>query len=482
MLLFFASVDWGYTLGIILSKKTIIDEIDSRFLVAGGAHWAIVLLLYSTTVVAPDVGVLSRGDFPYIASLFGTAIVLLGMLIMSGKDTVLLKTKFFPTISFLLICSATVMYFLMKKGMVSGDFFVLAGVVAGAGTGLVLLFFAEVFTQVKPQRIFFYVAAQNLLGYLIYVVTTTAMSGLADLMVILLAAVQSFYFYESSSNLKPGCRNRKPWLCEDVSPVAFSLLALFVGFCYGAVRCITMSMRIGPSTLTFEDSIGILFGVILLVSSGLIFLHKNPSEYIYQIAFPIIAVAFAMIPFFLSGIFIALSVLQSALAYFYGLLWFFIRLPSQRDAHNSLKTAAAVFFCLQGGQLLGALFIPSSVVTDEGVLYLAVFMLLATVLVLISFFSYQKKRELKISAKVKELNFETQCTQVSEMFELTPRETEIFHFLALGFSPREIEKRLVLSSNTVKSHISHIYTKLNIHSREQMNDVLETTISQAEQE
>lgn len=464
-------------------RKALLDGVDYRFLIAGSAHWAIVLLLYSTTAVAPGIGdwFFLRGDFPYLSSLLGTLVVLLGALIISGKDTALLKTKLLPTASFLLITSATALFFGIGKGLLSEEFFILSGVVAGAGTGLVLLFFVEVFAQVKPQRIFFYVAAQNLFGYLIYMLVTIVASAWADTVVVFLAALQSLFFYQSGSNPKSGYQDRKPWLREDVSPIAFSLLALFVGFCYGVIRCLTVSLRSGSLTLTFGDSLGILFGVALLTSSGLIFLRKNPSEYIYQIAFPIIAVGFVAVPLFLSGVYIALPFFQSALAYSYGLLWFFIRLSCQHNDNNPLKTAAAVFLCLQGGQLIGALVIPPVAVINNGILYLAIVMLFVTSLTLIFFFSYQQHRESKNAERVKELNFETQCSSIAEKYEFTPREAEIFRFLARGLSSKEIEKRLTLSYNTVKSHTSHIYTKLDIHSRDDLNVVLENAMDQLKQ-
>lgn len=50
---------------------------------------------------------------------------------------------------------------------------------------------------------------------------------------------------------------------------------------------------------------------------------------------------------------------------------------------------------------------------------------------------------------------------------LSDREMEILHLLAAGLSNRDIAHRLVLSSGTVKVHISHIYRKLDVRSRTQ---------------
>lgn len=51
---------------------------------------------------------------------------------------------------------------------------------------------------------------------------------------------------------------------------------------------------------------------------------------------------------------------------------------------------------------------------------------------------------------------------------LTPREREVSWLLARGASNREIAETLMISENTVKTHVGHILEKLGIHSRRQV--------------
>ncbi len=50
---------------------------------------------------------------------------------------------------------------------------------------------------------------------------------------------------------------------------------------------------------------------------------------------------------------------------------------------------------------------------------------------------------------------------------LTERENEVLRLIEMGFTNRQISEKLFISVNTTKTHISNIYSKLNVSNRTQ---------------
>lgn len=57
------------------------------------------------------------------------------------------------------------------------------------------------------------------------------------------------------------------------------------------------------------------------------------------------------------------------------------------------------------------------------------------------------------------------CAAIAGQYRLTAREEEILSLLASGAAPSSIEQTLFLSHNTLKTHMRHIYAKLDVHTR-----------------
>lgn len=66
-----------------------------------------------------------------------------------------------------------------------------------------------------------------------------------------------------------------------------------------------------------------------------------------------------------------------------------------------------------------------------------------------------------------------QCFILQDQYGLSSRETEVMELIARGTSVKKIAEKLVISENTVRTHSKHIYTKLDIHKRQELLEMLE---------
>ena len=71
------------------------------------------------------------------------------------------------------------------------------------------------------------------------------------------------------------------------------------------------------------------------------------------------------------------------------------------------------------------------------------------------------------------VSMEDVCQKIAFDYSLTKRECEIFIYLALGRNRPYIQEKLHLAEGTVRTHSSHIYEKLNVHTRQEMLDLIE---------
>jgi DNA-binding NarL/FixJ family response regulator len=55
----------------------------------------------------------------------------------------------------------------------------------------------------------------------------------------------------------------------------------------------------------------------------------------------------------------------------------------------------------------------------------------------------------------------------SFLLPLTPREEDVLVLIASGYSNQEIAERLVVSQETVKTHVKHVYVKVGARDRAQ---------------
>lgn len=65
------------------------------------------------------------------------------------------------------------------------------------------------------------------------------------------------------------------------------------------------------------------------------------------------------------------------------------------------------------------------------------------------------------------------CAQLAREYRLTSRETDVLRLLARGRNAAYIQQELALTHSTVKSYVADVYRKPNVHSHQELIDLVE---------
>lgn len=76
--------------------------------------------------------------------------------------------------------------------------------------------------------------------------------------------------------------------------------------------------------------------------------------------------------------------------------------------------------------------------------------------------------------------YEDRCDDIAEAYRFTEREREILRHLGQGNTIHAVSERLYISESTVKYHVKSMYQKLGIHSRQELIDVISNKRSDSE--
>ncbi len=79
----------------------------------------------------------------------------------------------------------------------------------------------------------------------------------------------------------------------------------------------------------------------------------------------------------------------------------------------------------------------------------------------------------KPSGRPQSADLDERCAIVAHRFQLTPREAEVLALLARGRTSPIIQEKLVVSQNTVRTHVRHIYAKLGVHSQQELINLVD---------
>jgi DNA-binding CsgD family transcriptional regulator len=310
------------------------------------------------------------------------------------------------------------------------------------------------------------VAGGGLLSFLLTFLPQLAAIPLAALLPLLgVLTLRPF-----ANPLLISCKGKRPTLGQLFlgTPWQFVLVVGIVSLAFGAVR--TSYLPADPITAsTTQWLTSILLGLLAFVLAGavaFISYHRNIAG-AYYIAIPFLALASLLLAADLPA---ALMPLLSVTSVGTDMIRLLVWLLLIAAVASRRVPAVFAFAFLSAMQFMGTLFgqlIAVAAGENRVIISFAVLVaLLGATLVVVSARSLLSPLKAKVEPNPLVL--------LSERYRLSPRESEIIEIWLSGHTGAYIEKKLDISKNTVKTHLSHIYQKTGTQNKEELLALLES--------
>ncbi len=364
-----------------------------------------------------------------------------------------------------------------------------AGVLAGAGTGFLLLAWLDWFAARTMALRFAGVGAAFAVAAAISVALFYAPAPLVPLAAVallavswlgLLAPVQEAFSMEvappDGEGLSPRDRLRS-FSAGTWRPLVGALITVFVfGFTWDTDM---MRIALNPDApLAYEKVAGMAVGAVLFVALSR-FAHRggDAQRVLFNIVLPLMVLVFVIRPYFLDVptgalVLTLLGVLRElGFALFLGAAWIAVA-DAARESDVSVGFGAGVLlagFGVCGLAGMGATYFLGSVASYLGAI-LFTFYLIVIAIVNAPLVEGGPAVSAPGGAAPGDLEavIARHCEALSAQWALTPRESEVMSLLARGHSYPYIAKELVVSENTIRTHVRNVYRKARIGSREEL--------------
>lgn len=252
-------------------------------------------------------------------------------------------------------------------------------------------------------------------------------------------------------------------------------LAFVVGFSLGIVHDITFDSQPWSLTRYYCLLLSVLLAGVLLFCSTRGYTKGNSVSLLF---IGIVIVATSFLTFAFSSANITLTLIVNILGfYFFNALFWVLCTNYARQNNSPIWLFITAYAANQLGQFAGTLLGQAGLTTHVG--NGPDFTLVASggayLILIIAIAILLKMQRRPPSVKTKTLSDLRQesCQRIAERYGLSPRETDVVELLAQGRDRAYIASELTISVETVKTHISRIYEKLDIHSRQELLTLLE---------
>lgn len=464
-----------------------------RILAGNAVHVAWGWLMFTGSFFATSAGnlvdVALLPDPLYTLSLGANALTLAAFALWYKGGRPLFKREGVAAVAALLMFLGTFLasrYVVVLFGDPTALVEVLAGLLTGMGAGTFLLLWGETLVSLGTRACAVYFAASSGLAALAHIALGWVPIAAVQVIVLTFPLVELVLYRSqvSRSMLLLSRTNRdgqdSPGLPKDVLA-----LGLFFGFSFGAMRGFAPSGDGGSlSSVRLVVSMAFVMAACVWAYFASIRRREDFGSLAYRIALPLVALGFLLLPLSGAWSLAGTAAYRFGYEYIYIVLWALWVFFAGREGASSVWIVACGLASMQVSKLIGFV-LSADVVALLGpaldMQVVAGLALFGTVLfavfskgIAFSAEGWEGVRPAAEAPAHEGVAFpEQRYAEVAEGFALSPRETDVFLLLIRGYSRARIAKELVVTEETVKSHVKGIYQKMGVHTKQDLIDTVE---------
>lgn len=445
-------------------------------------------------------------------------------------------------LSALLTCLGTYASFLVPVGGPLGTLALLfTGLATGIGSSLMVVLWGTAFARYEFSTIILNTAVSVAIGIGLYMVLThlvppfcsgiiTGIFPIAEVFILWRLTPIPYYRRREIPIFHPLTVKPAQFLVRMLIPTAI------FGFALGVLRTVASNIVLPAADLTMLLVMGAAACLGMFITIATIFISKNEGHWdlIFRTLLPFIALAAISLPFLNSpSSLLACLALIAGYMCFEALMWIFFADLAQEFRLSPIFVFGTGRGTLALASLFGTLFAmtpigdASSMITGADYGSGALLVLFALIL---GYVLSPRQREVKaiVAAPTEGVNvdqgtealkkhiaaldekdaaaekapapeteepqetpqdaeegrrakgrFHSQCEAIADRYLLSRRETEVMFLLAKGHNAAFIQDQLCISKSTAKTHINHIYRKLDIHTQQELLSMVEAARREA---
>lgn len=417
-------------------------------------------------------------------------------------------------LSALLTCLGTYASLLVPVGGPLGALALLfAGLATGIGSSLMVVLWGTAFARYEFSTIILNTAVSVAIGIGLYMVLThlvppfcagiiTGIFPVAEVFILWRLTPIPYYRRREIPIFHPLTVKPAQFLVRMLIPTAI------FGFALGVLRTVASNIVLPAADLTMLLVMGAAACLGMLITIATIFISKNEGHWdlIFRTLLPFIALAAISLPFLNSpSSLLACLALIAGYMCFEALMWIFFADLAQEFRLSPIFVFGTGRGTLALASLFGTLFAmtpigdANSMITGADYGSGALLVLFALIL---GYVLSPRQREVKAIVAAEKApapeteepqetpqdaeegrrakgRFHSQCEAIADRYLLSRRETEVMFLLAKGHNAAFIQDQLCISKSTAKTHINHIYRKLDIHTQQELLSMVEAARREA---